>query len=56
MLASLSKQEELANNYIASVRHLKSMDLMLEQLKEQQEMLQLAVSNTNHPLHSLQAK
>ena len=56
MLTAITALEELVNSYTASVKHLKSMDVMLDRLKEQQETLQSAVSNTNHPLHSLQAK
>ncbi|EDO48437.1 predicted protein [Nematostella vectensis] len=56
MLNGLHNLLEHLEVYTGAVRHLKSMDLTLEQLKAQQEMLQHAVSNTNHPLHSLQAK
>ena len=52
----MSKLDEQLDTYLASLKQLKSMDVVTEELKDQQETLQAAISNPQHPLHTVQAK
>ena len=56
MLAGLHKLDESMDVFVSSVKQLRSMDTSQEELKEQQETLKNAISNSSHPLHSVQAK
>ena len=54
--SGLAKLDEQLDTYLGSLKQIKSLDLSTEELKEQQETLQAAISNPQHPLHSVQAK
>lgn len=52
----MTKLDEQLDTYLASMKQLKSLDLSTDELKDQQETLQAAISNSQHPLHTVQAK
>ena len=56
LLSGMTKLDEQLDTYLASMKQLKSLDLSTDELKDQQETLQAAISNTQHPLHTVQAK
>ncbi len=56
LLSGMTKLDEQLDTYLASLKQLKSLDLSTDELKDQQETLQAAISNSQHPLHTVQAK
>lgn len=56
LLSGMGKLDEQLDTYLGSLKQLKSLDLSTEELKDEQETLQAAISNSQHPLHSVQAK
>ena len=56
LLSGMSKLDEQLDMYLGSLKQLKMLDLSSEELKDQQETLQAAISNPQHPLHTVQAK
>lgn len=57
LLSGMTKLDEQLDMYLGSLKQLKMLDLMsIEELKDQQETLQAAISNPQHPLHTVQAK
>ena len=56
LLSAMTKLDEQLDIYLASLKQLKSLDLSTDELKDQQETLQAAISNPQHPLHTVQAK
>ena len=56
LLSGMSKLDEQLDMYLGSLKQLKMLDLSTEELKDQQETLQAAISNPQHPLHTVQAK
>ena len=52
----MTKLDDQLDTYLVSLKQLKSMDLSTEELKDQQETLQAAISNPQHPLHTVQTK
>ena len=52
----MTKLDEQLDMYLGSLKQLKMLDLSTEELKDQQETLQGAISNPQHPLHTVQAK
>lgn len=56
LLSGMTKLDEQLDMYLGSLKQLKMLDLSTEELKDQQETLQAAISNPQHPLHTVQAK
>ena len=56
LLSGLAKLDEHLDTYLASVMQVKSVDSALDELKDQHQTLEAAISNPQHPLHSVQAK
>ena len=56
LLSGVTKLDEQLDMYLGSLKQLKMLDLSTEELKDQQETLQAAISNPQHPLHTVQAK
>lgn len=56
LLLGMNKLDEKLDAFLGSLKQLKSLDLSNEELKDQQETLQAAISNSQHILHSVQAK
>lgn len=52
----MTKLDEQLDMYLGSLKQLKMLDVSTEELKDQQETLQAAISNPQHPLHTVQAK
>lgn len=56
LLLGMNKLDEKLDAFLGSLKQLKSLDLSNEELKDQQETLQAAIGNSQHILHSVQAK
>lgn len=56
LLLGMNKLNEQLDSFLGSLKQLKSLDLSNEELKDQQETLQAAIGNSQHLLHSVQAK
>ena len=56
LLSGMSKLDDFLDSFVGSLKQLKSLDFSNEELKDQQETLQAAIGNPQHPLHSVQAK
>ena len=56
LLSGMAKLDEQLDMYLGSLKQMKKLDLSTEELKDQQETLQAAISNPQHPLHTVQAK
>lgn len=56
LLSGMSKLDDFLDSFVGSLKQLKSFDFSNEELKDQQETLQAAIGNPQHPLHSVQAK
>ena len=55
-MTKLDEQLDMYLADLASLKQLKMLDWSTEELKDQQETLQAAISNPQHPLHTVQAK
>ena len=56
LLSGMTKLDEQLDMYLGSMKQLKELDLLTEELKDQQETLQAAIGNPQHLLHTVQVK
>ena len=52
----MTKLDDQLDTYLVSLKQLQSMDISTEEIKDQQETLQAAIGNPQHPLHTVQTK